>query len=85
MFSLHQTLWRFNLPAMLSILTIIVFTCLRVLLTAISWHQLNHDVSELASVFLRGLLFDGVVATYVYGVFTVLGVLVPEKWRKSAW
>lgn len=85
MFSLHQTLWRFNLPAMLAILTIVAFSGLRVLLTAISWSQLDESLAELASLFLRGLLFDAVVAAYVYGVFAILGVLVPEKWRQSAW
>jgi len=85
MLLLRQTLWRLNLPAMLAILTMIVFSSLRFLLTVISWPQLDHSSSQLASVFLRGLLFDGVVSTYVYGVFAVLGVLVPEKWRKSAW
>ncbi|HNA22354.1 MAG TPA: hypothetical protein PLN40_13190, partial [Agitococcus sp.] len=80
MFSLHQTLWRFNLPAMLACLTLLAFSGLRVLLTAISWPQLDQNLSELASVFLRGLLFDGVVVAYVYGVFAIFGVLIPEKW-----
>lgn len=85
MLLLRQTLWRFNLPAMLAILTMVAFSSLRLMLTVISWPQLNDDIAELASVFLRGLLFDGVVALYVYGVFAILGVLVPEKWRQSAW
>lgn len=85
MFSLHQTLWRFNLPAMLACLTLLAFSGLRVLLTAISWPQLDNNPAELASVFLRGLLFDGVVAVYVYGFFAVFGTLIPEKWRKSQW
>lgn len=85
MLLLRQTLWRFNLPAMLAILTMVAFSSLRLMLTVISWPQLNDDIAELASVFLRGLLFDGVVALYVYGVFAILGVLVPEKWRQSQW
>ena len=85
MLLLRQILWRFNLPAMLAFLTVVAFTTLRLLLTVISWPQLDHNLSELASVFLRGLLFDGVVAVYVYGFFAVFGTLIPEKWRKSQW
>ncbi|HNC03390.1 MAG TPA: hypothetical protein PLY05_08560, partial [Agitococcus sp.] len=66
MLLLRQILGRFNFPAMLAFLTVVAFTTLRLLLTVISWPQLDHNLSELASVFLRGLLFDGVVAVYVY-------------------
>ncbi len=85
MLDLHRALWRFNLPALLAIITIGVFSLLRVLLTFISWPQLSHDAAEIASLVLRGLLFDAVVALYVYGFFSLCGLLISERWRQSVW
>ncbi|PTQ88913.1 LTA synthase family protein [Agitococcus lubricus] len=85
MLQLNRTLWRLSLPALLAVITIVAFTLLRCVLFARSIDQIPVDFSEYAGLFLRGLLFDSVVAAYVYGFFSLVGLLIPERWRQSAW
>ena len=83
MLNLHRTVWRLNLPALLAIITIIAFTLLRCVLLMRSLEQVPFYLPDYAGLFLRGLLFDAVVAVYVYGFFSLWGLLVPEKLRQS--
>ena len=83
MLKLHQTLWRLNLPALLAVATVIAFTVLRVALLWRSSSEVPFNLPDLAGLFLRGLLFDTVVAAYVYGFFSLFGLLMPERLRKS--
>ena len=83
MLKLHQTLWRLNLPALLAVATVIAFTVLRVALLWRSSSEVPFNLPDLAGLFLRGLLFDTVVAAYVYGFFSLFGLLMPERLRQS--
>ena len=83
MLKLHQTLWRLNLPALLAVATVIAFTVLRVALLWRSGSEVPFNLPDLAGLFLRGLLFDTVVAAYVYGFFSLFGLLMPERLRQS--
>jgi hypothetical protein len=83
MLNLHRTLWRLSLPALLAMITIIGFTLLRVALFTRSLAYIPFNLPDYAGLFLRGLLFDTVVAVYVYGFFSLWGLLVPERVRQS--
>jgi phosphoglycerol transferase MdoB-like AlkP superfamily enzyme len=83
MLQLHRTLWRLSLPALLAMITIVAFTLLRVALLCRSGSEVPFDLPDLAGLFLRGLLFDTVVAAYVYAFFSLLGLLMPERLRQS--
>ena len=83
MLQLHQTLWRLNFPALLAMIAVIVFTVLRVALLNRCWSEVAFNLPDLAGLFLRGLLFDTVVAAYIYGFFSLLGLLMPERLRQS--
>jgi phosphoglycerol transferase MdoB-like AlkP superfamily enzyme len=83
MLQLRRTLWRLSFPALLAIITIIGFTLLRVALLCRSLDQIAFNLPDYAGLFLRGLLFDTVVAAYVYGFFSLWGLLVPERLRQS--
>lgn len=83
MLQLRRTLWRLSFPALLAIITIIGFTLLRVALLCRSLDQIAFNLPDYAGMFLRGLLFDTVVAAYVYGFFSLWGLLVPERLRQS--
>ena len=83
MLQLQRTLWRLNLPALLAVATVIAFTVLRVALLWRSGSEVPFNLPDLAGLFLRGLLFDTVVAAYVYGFFSLFGLLMPERLRQS--
>ncbi len=83
MLNLHRALWRLSFPALLAIITIIGFTLLRVALLGRSLEQIPFYLPDYAGLFLRGLLFDTAVAAYVYGFFSLWGLLVPERVRQS--
>ncbi len=83
MLQLHRTLWRLSLPALLAMMTVIAFTLLRVALLCRSATDVPFNVPDLAGLFLRGLLFDTVVAAYVYAFFSLFGLLMPERLRQS--
>lgn len=83
MLNLHRTLWRLSLPALLAMITIIGFTLLRVALFTRSLAYIPFNLPDYAGLFLRGLLFDTVVAVYVYGFFSLWGLVVPERIRQS--
>ena len=74
MLNLHRTVWRLNLPALLAFITIIAFTLLRCALLLRSLEQVPFYLPDYAGLFLRGLLFDSVVAAYVYGFFSLWGL-----------
>lgn len=79
---LHQG--RLPLPARLSVIALLAFTALRIALLVRSLDSVPHDALVLAGIFARGLLFDATVAAYVFGVFSLSGVLVPERLRTGA-
>lgn len=83
MFSLRQPLWRFNLPALLALITLLAFSGLRAVLLLCNFEQTTFYLPDYAGLFLRGIVFDAVVAGYVYGFFSLVGLLLTERFRHS--
>ncbi len=55
----------------------------RVILSAISLAKGQIEVSDLASIFGRGLLFDVVASLYLFAPFAVYLALMPARWYRA--